>query len=152
MIVSPSVHQSLDSEILCNVDYIHCDGDSPGPSPCVLLPSKIFLGGWIIVGLCTILLAGSKSVCAKMFEIKFKKNTTLCQLQNAVDSTKRNVKQVRIRLTMLDFWTELCQLTVCTCDQVPFSGRNSFEWGRCLWSADSDRQIGVRGRQPGGCA
>jgi len=50
-----------------------------------------------------ILLARSKSVTAKMLEIKYKRNTRPCGTSNAFDPAKRGPKRTRIELTMLDF-------------------------------------------------
>ena len=50
-------------------------------------------------------------VRTKMFEIKIEKSTAGCRLLNAVNPAKRDTKQARIELAMLDFRTEQCQLT-----------------------------------------
>ena len=60
-----------------------------------------------------ILLAYSKRVTAKSCEIKNEKSTTLSRLLTAVDPAKRDAKQARFGLAMLDFRTEHCQLTAC---------------------------------------
>ena len=50
-----------------------------------------------------ILLARSKSAAAKMFEIKYIKNTRPCKTLTAVDPAKRGLKRARTEREMLDF-------------------------------------------------
>ena len=53
-----------------------------------------------------ILLARSKSVATKIFEIKYEKNARPCGTPNACDPAKRGLEWPRIELTMLDFCPE----------------------------------------------
>jgi len=69
---------------------------------------------FLLAYLSIILLAGSKSVTAKMFEKKSGKNTRPCRTSTACDPAKRGLERTRIELTMLDFrpgGKRACQLT-----------------------------------------
>ena len=58
-----------------------------------------FYPAYIII----ILLASSKSVTIEIYEIKYEKNTSPYERQNAVDPTKRGLKRKRIEPAMLNF-------------------------------------------------
>ena len=80
--------------------------------------------------ICTLPLGDPKSVCAKKFERKCEKNTTLCRLPNAFDPANRGIKRMRIEPTMVNFRMGHCQLTARMQSSFPIR-----KWRH--WEADT---------------
>ena len=81
--------------------------------PPLASPSSGYLAGrshhsyfvylWVLAYISVILLVDQKKACAKMSEIKYIKNTTLCGTLIAFDPAKDRKKRTRIEPGMLDF-------------------------------------------------